>query len=149
MFNLFILRRRQFTVSFPNPALPNRAKFVAGILLVTVSFMLFFSCTVPRKYPHGRPFVFAVNIKVEGNLLPADREDLATKLSNQLDDSIRVQEVSIAGIYNRVMTPPVFDSANLRRSIGFMVALLNASGYYTPVIKDTIRRDTIRFRRHP
>jgi outer membrane protein assembly factor BamA len=111
--------------------------------------MLFFSCTVPRKYPHGRPFVFAVNIKVEGNLLPADRQDLATKLSNQLDDSLRVQEVSIAGIYNRVMTPPVFDSANLRRSIGFMVALLNASGYYTPVIKDTIRRDTIRFHRHP
>ena len=149
MFKLFILRRRQFTVSFLNPALPNRGKLVAGILLVTVSFMLFFSCTVPRKYPHGRPFVFAVNIKVEGNLLPADREDLATKLSNQLDDSIRVQEVSIAGIYNRVMTPPVFDSANLRRSIGFMVALLNASGYYTPVIKDTIRRDTIRFHRHP
>ncbi len=26
-----------------------------------------------------------------------------------------------------------------------MVALLNASGYYTPVIKDTIRRDTVRF----
>jgi hypothetical protein len=30
-----------------------------------------------------------------------------------------------------------------------MVALLNASGYFTPAIKDTIRRDTIRFSRHP
>ncbi len=135
MFKLFILRRRQFSVSF---------------LLVTVSFLLFFfSCTVPKKYPHGRSFVFAVNIKVEGNLLPVDKQDLTTRLSNQLDDSLRVQEVSIAGIYNRVMTPPVFDTTNLRRSIGFMVALLNASGYYTPVIKDTIRRDTIRFHRHP
>ena len=134
MFNLFILRRRQFTVSF---------------LLATVFFLFLYSCTVPRKYPHGKPFVFAVNIKVEGNLLPGDKRDLATRLSNQLDDSIRVQEVSIAGIYNRVITPPVFDSTNLRRSIGFMVALLNASGYYTPVIKDTIRRDTIRFHRHP
>ena len=80
---------------------------------------------------------------------PADKQDLESRLANQLDDSLRVQVVSIAGIYRRVMTPPVFDSANLRRSIGFMVALLNASGYFTPTIKDTIRRDTIRFPKHP
>jgi outer membrane protein insertion porin family len=108
--------------------------------------MLLFSCTVPRKYPLHQPFVFATNVKVEGTLPPGERQDLATRLTNQLDDSLRVQVVSIAGVYRRVMNPPVFDTANLRRSIGFMVALLNASGYYTPVIKDTIRRDTLRFR---
>jgi outer membrane protein insertion porin family len=111
--------------------------------------MLLFACTVPRKYPLRQSFVFATNIKVEGSLSSADKQDLSARLANQLDDSLRVQVVSIAGVYRRVMAPPVFDTANLRRSIGFMVALLNASGYYSPVIKDTIRRDTIRFRRHP
>lgn len=108
-----------------------------------------FACTVPRRYPLRRPFVFAVNIRVEGNLKPSEKQDLAARLANQLDDSLRVQVISIAGIYNRVMSPPVFDSGNLRRSIGFMVALLNASGYFNPVIKDTIRRDTVRFSGHP
>jgi outer membrane protein insertion porin family len=111
--------------------------------------MLLFACTVPRKYPLRQSFVFATNIKVEASLSSADKQDLSARLANQLDDSLRVQVVSIAGVYRRVITPPVFDTANLRRSIGFMVALLNASGYYSPVIKDTIRRDTIRFRRHP
>jgi outer membrane protein insertion porin family len=131
--------RRRFTVSSLSPA---------HLLAFAISLSLF-ACTVPRKYPLHRPFVYAINIKVEGNLKPSDKQDLASRLANQLDDSLRVQVVSIAGVYRRVISPPVFDSANLRRSVGFMVALLNASGYFTPVIKDTIRRDTIRFPRHP
>jgi outer membrane protein insertion porin family len=131
--------RRRFIVSSLSPA---------HLLALAISISLF-ACTVPRKYPLHRPFVYAVNIKVEGNLKPSDKQDLASRLANQLDDSLRVQVVSIAGVYRRVMNPPVFDSANLRRSVGFMVALLNASGYFTPLIKDTIRRDTIRFHRHP
>ncbi|HEV2479148.1 MAG TPA: BamA/TamA family outer membrane protein, partial [Puia sp.] len=59
------------------------------------------------------------------------------------------QVVSIGGVYRRVMNPPVFDTANVRRSTDFMVALLNATGYYNPAIKDTIHRDTVRFQRHP
>jgi outer membrane protein insertion porin family len=139
LFNLFISRRRQNSVSFLPPAY---------LLALAISLSLF-ACTVPRKYPLHRPFVFATNIKVEGNLKPSEKQDLAGRLANQLDDSLRVQVVSIAGIYRRVINPPVFDTTNLRRSIGFMVALLNASGYFTPTIKDTIRRDTIRFHRHP
>lgn len=69
--------------------------------------------------------------------------DLSARLSNQLDDSLRTQVRSILGLFNTVMYPPVFDTANVRRSIGYMVALLNATGYYNPVIKDTIRRDTV------
>ena len=132
-------RRRQISVSFLSPA-----HLLAIALLVSL-----FACTVPRKYPLRRPFVFATRIRVEGNLKPSEKQDLATRLANQLDDSLRVRVVSIAGVYNRVMYPPVFDSANLRRSIGYMIAPLNNSGYFNPVIKDTIRRDTIRFPRHP
>jgi outer membrane protein assembly factor BamA len=128
-----LLVRRQVTISFFNPA----------FLLPTVLLTLLFSCTVPRHYQAGKPFVFATNIKVEGNIPPSEKKDLAARLSNQLDDSLRTQIVSIAGIYRRVMSPAVFDTANVRRSIGYMVALLNASGYYAPTIKDTIRRDTV------
>jgi outer membrane protein insertion porin family len=137
LFTLFNSLRRQNTFLSP-----------AHLLALAISLSLF-ACTVPRKYPLRRPFVFAVNIKVEGNLKPSEKQDLASRLANQLDDSLRVQTVSIAGVFRRVMNPPVFDTLNLRRSIGFMVALLNASGYFTPTIKDTIRRDTIRFSRHP
>jgi outer membrane protein insertion porin family len=134
-----MLHRRQVTVSFFNPA------FVLPPVLV----VLLFSCTVPKKYQANKPFVFSSTVKVEGNLPPGEKKDLALHLSNQLDDSLRTQVVSLAGIYRKVVNPPVFDTANMRRSIGFMVALLNATGYYSPVIKDTIRRDTVRFRRHP
>ena len=84
-----------------------------------------------------------------GGLLPDEKKDLALRLANQLDDSLRPQIVSLAGVYRRVMNPPVFDTANVRRSIGFMVALLNATGYYYPSIKDTVHWDTVRIQKHP
>ena len=126
-------RCRQVTASFFKPA----------FLLPTVLLSLLFSCTVPRHYPIGKSFVFETNIKVEGNIPLSEKQDLAIRLSNQLDDSLRTQVISLAGLYKRVMYPPVFDTANVRRSIGYMVALLNASGYLAPTIKDTIRRDTV------
>src|SRR5258708_22272831 len=124
-----MLYRRQVTVSFLNPA----------FVLTTVLLTMLFSCTVPRKYQEGKPFVFSTNIKVEGNIPSSEKQDLTQKLSNQLDDSIRTQVVSIAGIYKRVMSTPVFDTANMRRSLGYMIAGLNSYGYYAPVIKDTFR----------
>jgi hypothetical protein len=127
--------KRQVTVSFLNPAL----------LLPILAILLLFSCTVPRHYPAHQPFVYAVNIKVEGNFKSGEREDLAARLTNQLDDSLHPQIVSIFGVYRRVMYPAVFDTANVRRSVGLMVALLNASGYNNPVVRvDTpYRRDTV------
>jgi len=133
-----MFRRRQFTSSFPTLAL---------LLLTLVAGL--FSCTVPRHFQYGKPFVFAVNVKVEGNLPKDEKKDLAQRLTNQLDDSLHPQVISIAGVYDRVMYPPAFDTANVRRSIGFMVVLLNANGYYKPVIRDSIRRDTVRFHKHP
>ena len=129
-----MLYRRQVTASFVNPI----------FVLTTVLLTTLFSCTVPRKYQEGKPFVFSTTIRVEGNIPNSEKQDLTLKLSNQLDDSIRTQVVNIAGVYKRVMSPPVFDTANLRRSLGFMVALLNSSGYYAPVIKDTFRIKEVR-----
>jgi outer membrane protein assembly factor BamA len=97
------------------------------------------------KYQYGKPFVYNTNIKVEGDISGSEKKDLSLRLANQLDDSLRTQETSIFGIYNKLVGPPVYDSANMRRSIGYMVALLNASGYYTPTIKDTVYVDTVRW----
>lgn len=72
----------------------------------------------------------------------SEKKELVLRLSNQLDDSLRTQIVSIAGVYKRLISPPVFDTMNMRRSLGFMVALLNSLGYYSPTIKDTFRIDT-------
>lgn len=119
--------RRQFTSSFNNPA----------SLLYILILLASFSCTVPRKYQPGKPFVFSNTIKIEGNLPRSAKQDLELRLTNQLDDSIRTQIVSIGGIYKKVMNPPVFDTLNLRRSIGYMVAALNASGFFSPIIKDS------------
>ncbi|HVS96075.1 MAG TPA: BamA/TamA family outer membrane protein [Puia sp.] len=138
MSNSSMFRRRQVTSSFPTHAL---------LLLTLIAGV--FSCTVPRHYQYGKPFVFAVNVKVQGSLRKDEKKDLAQKLSNQLDDSLRTQVISIAGIYNRVMYPPVFDTANVRRSIGFMIALLNANGYYKPTITDTVRQKTRQVKNHP
>lgn len=132
-FNQLISQRRQFTVSFFKPV------FLLPVILVS----LLFSCTTARKYPHNQPFVFATNVKVEGKGSKAEKSDLSSRLSNQLDDSLRTQVISILGIFNRVMYPPVFDTANVQRTIGYMVALLNATGYYNPIIKDTFRCDTV------
>lgn len=132
LFNLFISQRRQITVSFFKPT---------RILCVILASLLF-SCTTTRRAPKNQPFVFATNVRVEGDMPKSEKTDLSARLSNQLDDSLRTQVRSVLGVWNQVVTPPVFDTTNLRRSIGFMVALLNASGYYNPIIKDSVRRDT-------
>jgi outer membrane protein assembly factor BamA len=133
-----MLYRRQVSLFILYPALA----------LSTVIFL--FSCTPGKHvsgYQYGKPFVYSTNIKVEGDIPGSEKKDLTLRLFNQLDDSLRTQESSIAGVYRKLVNPPAFDSANLRRSIGYMVALLNASGYYTPLIRDTFHVDTVRVRR--
>jgi hypothetical protein len=115
------------------------------LLLSAVLIVSLFSCiTVPKNYQPYKPFVFATNIKVEGNMSPGEKQDLASRLGNQLDDSLRTLVTSYAGIYKKLDHPPAYDTTNVRRSVGFMVALLNAIGYFTPVIKDTVHIDTVR-----
>ena len=71
---------------------------------------------------------------------------LKPRLENQLDDSLQTKTVTAFAwpwkrphiIYKKLPNPPVFDTANVGRSIVFMNALLNSNGYYAPVIKDTV-----------
>ncbi len=75
------------------------------------------------------------------------RQDLILRLETQLDDSLQAKTVTAFSfpviIYKKLSHPPVYDSLNLGRSIAFMTALLNANGYYSPVIKDTVKTKTV------
>lgn len=111
-------------------------------LLVCISCMLF-ACTVPKKFQYGKPFVFKNTITVDGNLKAEEKNILESKLAGQLDDSIKVRTKSYAGIYREVVRPPVFDSANMKRSISYMLALMESQGYFRSSIADSVSMDTI------
>jgi len=132
---------RQVTSSLVRPAI------VPAIL-----FFGLFSCRVPKNFQKGKPFVFKTTIKVEGNLTGGDRQDLLERLQNQLDDSLQTKTVTGFNwpyiIANKLNYPPVFDSANVVRSLVFMKALMNANGYYSPSIRDTVIH-TIKYKGKP
>ena len=145
MFNFLLLRRRRVSFSFSGPVILLPA-LLSVVLFSCKSFRLFE--VHPQKKVYPKPFVYSTNIKVEGNIPTSEKKDLTLRLStNQLDDSLRTQIVSYVGIYRKLVDAPAFDTLNVRRSIGYMVALLNSIGYYAPIIKDTFLIDTVR--KHP
>jgi outer membrane protein insertion porin family len=92
-------------------------------------------CVVPKKYQPGKPFVLKTNINIQGNLPPDQKLDLKQRLENQLDDSLRVTEVTVFPLISRVNKPPVLDSSAILRSIGFMNNLLISQGFYNARIR--------------
>jgi hypothetical protein len=113
-------------------------QILAGMLLIIIS-----SCgVVPKNYPIQKPFVFKYNVVVEGNFKAEQKNDLESRLSNQLDDSIRVRtarKLIYRGINRPVLNkPPLYDSNNADKSILYMRALLVSLGYF----KDTITYKT-------
>jgi outer membrane protein assembly factor BamA len=95
---------------------------------------MLFSCTVPRHFQAGKPFVFQTNIDVKGNLKVNEKQDMEARLYNQLDDSLKVRVVSFAGIRKTLISPAVFDTVYATRTIRYMSALLGSLGYYHPDI---------------
>lgn len=91
-------------------------------------------CTIPKKYAHGKPFVYATNINIQGNLSSTEKADLKLQLQNQVDDSLKLRLKTVFPTIKQLVKPPVFDTAAALRSVLFMNNLLNAQGYYTSVI---------------
>ncbi len=114
----------------------------SGWTLATVLLLLVTSCTVPRKYQKGKPFVYRSSVSLESNTLTnAEKRELKAALLNQMDDSLKVRTVIAVSfwplIYNRLSKPPVFDTSYIGKSKTFMRALLKSQGYFESVIKDT------------
>jgi outer membrane protein assembly factor BamA len=120
-------------------------------LVATGCFILFISsCTVVKKYPTGRPFVYKTNINVIGNFTNEEKETLASRLKGQLNDSMRARSVSKI-IVNVMKNPPLYDSTNAEESLIFMKALLKSLGYFSDtitysasIVQDSKRKDQFR-----
>jgi outer membrane protein insertion porin family len=118
-----------------------RPAIVPAILIFTL-----FSCRIPVDFQKGKPFVFKTTIKVEGDIKGDAKQDLEQRLQNQMDDSLQTKTVTAFNwpwkrpyiIYKKLANPPVFDTANIGRSVVFMNALLISNGYSSPQIRDTV-----------
>lgn len=118
------------------------------ILHVIVAAIFLASCgVVPKNYPKKTPFVFKYNVDVDGNLTTAEKTDLSSRLSNQLDDSIRVRtarKLIYHGVNRPVLNrPPVYDSNNADKSIVYMRGLLRSLGYFKDTITYKATVDTV------
>ncbi len=123
---------RQVTSSLVRPAI------VPAILIFAL-----FSCRVPVDFQKGKPFVYKTTIQVEGDIKGDEKQELESRLQNQLDDSLQTKTVTAFFpwphlVYKKLANPPVFDTANLGRSIVFMNGLLNSTGFYSSKITDTV-----------
>ncbi|HEX6430952.1 MAG TPA: BamA/TamA family outer membrane protein, partial [Niastella sp.] len=114
-------------------------QWIAYCALVAASII---SCTVPKNFQEGKPFVYKTTININGNV--PDKPELTERLLNQLDDSLKTRVISYAGVRRVLLKPPVFDSSNVGRSRIFMGSLLQSLGYFHPEIRDTFHIDTVR-----
>ncbi|MEO5593464.1 MAG: BamA/TamA family outer membrane protein [Chitinophagaceae bacterium] len=100
------------------------------LILITGLAAITPGCIVPRKYPPQKPFVYATNINIQGNLSTSEKADLKLKLENQLDDSLKIRLKTVFPGIKFIVKPAVFDTAAALRSVIFMNNLLHSQGYY-------------------
>lgn len=127
-----------------------RNSYIAGLVILLAT-----SCNVVyvKNYPRNKPFVFQTNINLTGNFSKDSAELLKSKLKNQLEDSMKVRtarKVIANGMINRPVLdkPPVYDAANVEKSVLYMRALLISLGYFKDTISyhaviDTIKSDQL------
>lgn len=121
-----------------------------ALLATSCSSSLGYRMTVhPKKYPKGKPFIYKTTVNVAGKTPDYDKPELTERLLQQIDDSLQPRIVSFAGVYKKLLKPPVFDSLNIGRSKVYMTNLMNSLGYFKSSISDTFYIETInRGRKH-
>ena len=120
-----------------------------SVLVVVVCLLFIISCTVPKKYQAGKPFVFNTTIDLHSTQKGSEKVALKTRLENYVDDSLKVRKVLGVGwkppfLHYRLVSPPIFDTLAIDRTKTFLFGLLNAEGYFNPTITDTFRIDTVK-----
>ncbi|MEP7319077.1 MAG: hypothetical protein ABI921_10055, partial [Panacibacter sp.] len=91
---------------------------------------IFFSCTVVKDFPEGKPFVYNNVINITGNLNKDEKKRLTNDLSAYWDDSLYARKVQQFGVRYLLKKPPVFDTVNISRTRLYMTGYLNSQGYY-------------------
>jgi len=110
------------------------------LVLILASTAVAPGCIAPKKYQPNKPFVFSTTINIQGNLPPSEKQDLKSRLENQLDDSLKTLLVTAYPGRILLQHPPVFDTNSVHRSKEFMGSLLNSLGYYKAMVYDSVIR---------
>src|SRR6478752_1232034 len=112
----------------------NTYRFLKYLKIILFISILVSSCTIPRNYQKGKPFVTKNKIEVKGgNFTPAERSALKQRLNVQLDDSSKVNIIDKYFIRHIIMNPPAYDSNSAARSARNMEASMLHLGYYKSV----------------
>lgn len=125
-----------------------KRRFISYFRLFTAMILLY-SCseqkrTWVRNYPKNTPFVYANQISLHGNFTKDEKKRLLSDLQNYWDDSLKVPKQQQFGLFYKIKSPAVFDSANIGRSALFMNSYLNAQGYYYSVLTNGYKTDTVK-----
>jgi len=89
------------------------------------------SCTIPKKFQKGKPFVIKNNIEVkQGNFTKEERDALKLRLKSQLDDSSRINIIDKYFIRHIIVSPPAFDSNSAAKSVRNMETSMLHLGFY-------------------
>jgi outer membrane protein assembly factor BamA len=106
--------------------------------------LLIVSCTIPKKYQKGKPFITKNNIEVKGgNFSKEEKTSLKQRLNAQLDDSSRINTVDKYFIRHVIISPPAYDSNSASKSARNMETSMLHLGYYKA--KASFRADTTNF----
>ncbi|HRA11512.1 MAG TPA: hypothetical protein PKX31_07560 [Chitinophagaceae bacterium] len=124
------------------------SRYILPAVVMSIVVLISSCGVIPKDYPVKKPFVFKYNVTVDGNYTTAEKNDLESRLSRQLDDSIRVRtshKLLYKGQINALVLnkPPEFKTANADKSILFMQALLVSMGYFRDSITYTTTIDTV------
>ena len=102
------------------------------------------SCVTVKNPPEGEPFVFDSKIELKSdNISKEEAKLLKTNLAEFWVDSLRSPKVQKYFVAYKIVSPPVFDTANLSKSIQFMDSYMNSEGYYQAIFKDSVRVDSL------
>ena len=102
-----------------------QVKFIIFICLIISS------CTIPKKYQKGKPFITKNNIEVKGGkFTKEERATLKQRLNAQLDDSSRINVIDKYFIRHVIVSPPAYDSNSAAKSARNMETSMLHLGYY-------------------
>ena len=127
----------------------NKYRILQHPIAVGLKYIFFISlfiasCTIPKKYQKGKPFITKNNIEVKGgNFSKEERATLKQRLNAQLDDSSRINTIDKYFIRHIIVSPPAYDSNSAAKSARNMETSMLHLGYYKA--KAGFSADTINY----
>lgn len=124
--------------------MPHKTKFPDFLKNLFFISLLLASCTIPRKFPQNKPFVFKNNIAVKGgNFTKDQRNSLKQKLFGQLDDSSKTNTKDFLFFFHFIKYPPAYDSGYSAISAKNIRGSMLHLGYYGA--KVNFEADTVQY----